>query len=93
MLTAILGRKNSVLVVYFRHSLQDIDLCSQCYSDGVGHVDTRVYIGSTVCCITHSVQMYYKQCGLVDHNVVEKVKHNPDFVFFLFFISANRHPK
>ena len=31
------------------------------------------YIGSTVCCITRSVQMHYKQCGLVDHNVVENV--------------------
>ena len=28
------------------------------------------YTGSTVCCIT---QMCYKQCGLVDHNVVENV--------------------
>ena len=33
----------------------------------------RQYIGSTVYCNTHSVQVCYKQCGLVDHNVVENV--------------------
>ena len=46
------------------------------------------YIGSTVnvCYITHSVQMCYKQCGLVDHNVVsENVNISSDFVFFSLF--------
>ena len=41
------------------------------------------YIGSTVCCITHSVQMCYKQCGLVDHNMVENVNINQILSFSL----------
>ena len=49
------------------------------------------YIGSTVCYITHSVQMCYKHCGLVDHNV--NVNISSDFVFFLFFTSANHYPE
>ena len=32
-----------------------------------------------------AVLMCYKQCGLVDHNVVDNVKHTSDFVVFSLF--------
>ena len=104
VLTAILSRKNCVLVVYFRHSLQGFDLCSRYDGRPCGHSRMNIvilvhvwwllkcilvvelgqqYTGSTVCCTTHSVQMCYKQCDLVDHSMVENVNINQILSFSL----------
>ena len=44
VLTAILSRKNCVLVVYFRHSLQGFDLCSRYDGRPCGHSRMNIVI-------------------------------------------------